>query len=215
MELWAVDVTYNTTPGMKNYVDDNAAEVDPKLISSACDNCKGGQMCVTWLQDNENDQELVGIDKTDMRNLAFFSLKKVEKEAVTVSEAVEMKLSNGSEKLPPMTQQGLSDCHDHYIPAVDLIEDTVDSIAFKRYAEAIKFLKASTLDLIACQKSLAKLQTDAATGKPTKADEHATMAINHRDVLASHVTIAQCLLDLAAKDAGAGGAGAPAADPPS
>nr|GMD60762.1 uncharacterized protein LOC109160208 [Ipomoea batatas] len=60
-----------------------SAEVDPKLIASACDHCTAGQMCVTWLQDNENDQELMGIDKSDTR--------KIEKEAVTVSEAVEMK----------------------------------------------------------------------------------------------------------------------------
>lgn len=191
---------------------DASAEVDPKLIARACDYSKAGQICVNWLQDNENDAELSGIDKSDMNSIAFFALKKIEKEAVTVSEAVAMKLSNGSEVLPPATQQGLSECRDHYIPAVDLIEEAVDAIAYKGYTDAMKFLKASTLDLNACQKSLSKLQPDGAAGKQSKADEHALMAINHRDTLASHVAITQSILELAA----AGGAAtAPIAAPPS
>nr|GMD60763.1 hypothetical protein DM860_011880 [Ipomoea batatas] len=47
-----------------------SAEVDPKLIASACDHCTAGQMCVTWLQENnEMIKELMGIDKSDTRKI--------------------------------------------------------------------------------------------------------------------------------------------------
>ncbi|RAL42097.1 hypothetical protein DM860_011880 [Cuscuta australis] len=189
---------------------DATAQVDPALISRACEYAKGGTTCVAWLQDNEDDAELSGIDRSDPDSIAFFSLKKIEKEAVMVSEAVSAKLSAGTaEDLSPVTQQGLAECKDHYVPAVDLIEEAVDSLAGKAYPDAMKFLKASTLDLVACQKSLAKLGTDK---KDTKADAHATDAINRRDLLASHVALAQSILEFSASG---GGAAASVAAPPS
>ncbi|VFQ76072.1 unnamed protein product [Cuscuta campestris] len=187
------------------------AQVDPALISRACEYAKGGPTCVAWLQDNEDDAELSGIDRSDPDSIAFFSLKKIEKEAVTVSEAVSAKLSAGTtEDLSPATQQGLAECKDHYVPAVDLIKEGVDSLAGKAYPDAMKFLRTSTLDLIACQKSLAKLRTDK---KDTEADVHATDAINRRDLLASHVALAQSILEFAAS--GGGAAAASVAAPPS
>ncbi|XP_019163986.1 PREDICTED: uncharacterized protein LOC109160208 [Ipomoea nil] len=191
-----------------------AKKVDPKLIATACDHSKGGEACVKWLNDKENDPEISLIEINDMRDLAFFALKKIEKEAVNVSEAVEMKLNNGSEVLPPETQQGLSDCREHYVPAVDLIEEAVDSVGNKAFPDAVKFLQDAILDLNACEESLKKITTDPTTKNPTKADQYATMAINHRDVLESHVVITQSILNLAASGGGGGG-GAPAAAPSS
>ncbi|VFQ73893.1 unnamed protein product [Cuscuta campestris] len=180
------------------------AQVDPALISRACEYAKGGTACVAWLQDNEDDAELSGIDRSDPDSIAFFSLKKIEKEAVAA------KLSAGTaEDLSPAAQQGLAECKDHYVPAVDLIEEAVDSLAGKAYPDAMKFLKASTLDLAACQKSLARLGTHK---RDTKADVHATDAINRRDLLASHVALAQSILEFAASG---GGAAASVAAPPS
>ncbi|CAN4120843.1 unnamed protein product [Withania somnifera] len=158
--------------------------IPPNLLKA----CNNNPECISWIQTNRSKSDL---EKADLKTIAFLALKKIEQEATKVSTTVRMKLLNDSAKLSSDTEQALSDCSDRFIPAIELINDAVDSTVNSIYNDAIKYYTTAIMDFQVCYPRLKAMHT-------SNGDKHIAEVADARNALVKFIHIPLDILKVVA-----------------
>ncbi|KAM3357072.1 hypothetical protein P3S68_023786 [Capsicum galapagoense] len=158
----------------------------PPNVAKACNN---NNECISWLQADRSKDDLDSLQKADLKTIGFLALKKIEQEATNVSTVVRMKLLNDSDKLSPDTQQALSDCNDHFIPAIELINDAVDATVNNAFEDAINYYTIAITDFEVCYPRLKAMRTSNEVDVGDYVDHHIAEVANARNNLVKFIHI--------------------------
>lgn len=120
---------------------------DGNLIAKACEQANHKDFCIELLKSDRNSP------KADLRGLAYIALRLAEKNATATSYFIQQTLSK-SENESDAYQQALLDCSEHYITAVELIEDSISALVSGVYIDVAKLAKAAVADLDVCDASV-------------------------------------------------------------
>ncbi|KAL3531494.1 hypothetical protein ACH5RR_010816 [Cinchona calisaya] len=133
-----------------------AQSPDGNLIAKACEQANHKDFCISLLKSDRNSA------KADLRGLAYIALRLAEKNATATSLFIKETL-NKSDRESGTYQQALLDCSEHYITAVELIEDSISSLVSDVYNDVAKLAKAAVADLDACDESVKEQGGNAVT----------------------------------------------------
>ncbi|KAL3517417.1 hypothetical protein ACH5RR_020006 [Cinchona calisaya] len=126
------------------------------LIAKACEQANHKDFCINLLKSDRSSS------KADLRGLAFIALHLAEKNASATALFLRDTLSK-PEGDSDAVQQALLDCYEHYITAVELLEDSTSALVSDIYNDVAKFAKAAVADLDTCDASVKGLKAGSAT----------------------------------------------------
>lgn len=172
----------------------NISFVPPNLAKA----CNKKIECITWIQSDRTQADLDSLQKADLKTIAFLALKKVEQEATNVSITVRMKLLTNSNQLSSDTQQALSDCNDHFIPAIELIDDAVDAVVNDAFTDAINYYTTAITDFEVCYPRLKAMRTSNSVDVDDYVDNHTAEVANARNALVKFIHIPLDILKVVA-----------------
>ncbi|KAK4341526.1 hypothetical protein RND71_040027 [Anisodus tanguticus] len=150
------------------------------------------------LWENRSKADLDSLQKADLKTIGFLALKKIEQEATNVSITVRLKLLNNSAQLSSDTQQALSDCNDHFIPAIELIDDAVDATVNGAFNDAINYYTIAITDFEVCYPHLKAMRTSNAVDVNDYVDNHIAEVANARNNLVKFIHIPLDILKVVA-----------------
>lgn len=113
------------------------------LIAKACEQANHKDFCIILLTSDKNSQT------ADLRGLAYIALRTAEKNATATSLFIKQQLDK-----PEGGADGLSDCGERYISAVELIEDSISALVSDQHNDVNNFAKAAVADLVTCDLSM-------------------------------------------------------------
>ncbi|MCD9558555.1 hypothetical protein HAX54_015960 [Datura stramonium] len=167
----------------------------PPNLAKACNN---DNECISWIQTDRSKADLDSLQKADLKTIGFLALKKIEEEATNVSITVRMKLLDNSVQLSSETQQALSDCNDHFIPAIELIDDAVDSTVNSAFNDAINYYTTAITDFEVCYPRLQAMRTANSVNVDDYVDNHIAEVANARNALVKFIHIPLDILKVVA-----------------
>lgn len=170
-------------------------QIPPPNLIKACNN---DNECISWIQIDRSKSDLDSLQKANLKTIAFLALKKIEQEATNVSITVRLKLLNNSAQLSSDTQQALSDCNDHFIPAIELINDAVDSTVNGAFNDAIKYYTTAITDFEVCYPRLKAMRTANSVDVEDYVDNHIAEVANARNALVKFIHIPLDILKVVA-----------------
>lgn len=182
-------------PIVNGRIQPQALNIIPPNLAKACNN---NNECISWIQTDRSQADLDSLQKADLKTIGFLALKKIEQEATNVSITVRMKLLNNDDKLSSDTQQALSDCNDHFIPAIELIDDAVDSTVNDAFKDAINYYTTAITDFEVCYPRLKAMRTTNSVDVDDYVDNHIAEVANARNALVKFIHIPLEILKLVA-----------------
>ncbi|KAK4356816.1 hypothetical protein RND71_022426 [Anisodus tanguticus] len=168
--------------------------IPPNLVKA----CNNNNECISWIQKDRSKADLDSLQKADLKTIGFLALKKIEQEATNVSITVRLKLLNNSAQLSSDTQQALSDCNDHFIPAIELIDDAVDATVNGAFNDAINYYTTAITDFEVCYPHLKAMRTSNAVDVNDYVDNHIAEVANARNNLVKFIHIPLDILKVVA-----------------
>ncbi|KAA8543078.1 hypothetical protein F0562_021427 [Nyssa sinensis] len=116
------------------------------LIARACQHSTHKDFCISVLQSAPNAQN------TDPKALLFSALKIVAENATNTSTQITQYLNDKA--FDPEVEQGLTDCSEHYVDAVEQLDTAVFGLSSNAYQDIDKWLKAAIVDIDNCEGGL-------------------------------------------------------------
>uniref|UniRef100_A0A5B7AQW7 Putative invertase/pectin methylesterase inhibitor family protein n=1 Tax=Davidia involucrata TaxID=16924 RepID=A0A5B7AQW7_DAVIN len=130
--------------GQQSNATATATATASSLITQVCKGLTHKDFCVSVLEASPDSQ------KADLKGLLFIALKLAAKNATDTSTHIKQYLNDNSEE-EPAEEQGLNDCSESYIDAVDQIDDAVVALSVNAYPDIDKWVKAAITDVDACE----------------------------------------------------------------
>uniref|UniRef100_A0A5B7A1K6 Putative pectinesterase inhibitor n=1 Tax=Davidia involucrata TaxID=16924 RepID=A0A5B7A1K6_DAVIN len=111
------------------------------LIARACENSSHKDFCVSVLESFPKN--------ADPKGLVFTALRVAAKNATETWIHIKQYLSEKS--YDPAVEQGLMDCEERYVDAVQQIDNAVIDLSVKAYQNIDKWVKAAITDIDTCE----------------------------------------------------------------
>ncbi|XP_030543282.1 pectinesterase inhibitor-like [Rhodamnia argentea] len=128
----------------------NASTAD--LVAAVCGTLNRKDLCLSSLQSVPD----VG-SAPDVGVLAITALKVATSNASDTSAVIQGLLNDTT--LAPTVQQALSDCADHYLDAVEQLDDSVAALTARAYTDVRKWVKIAIADADGCEAGFQQLAT--------------------------------------------------------
>ncbi|CAI9105395.1 OLC1v1004306C1 [Oldenlandia corymbosa var. corymbosa] len=114
------------------------------LIAKACEQANHKAFCINLLNSDKNSQG------ADLRGLAYIALRLAEKNATATSLFIKLTLN----KPEAAGSDGLTECSELFVSAVELIEDSISSLVSDKYDDVNNLAKSAAAELDTCDGSL-------------------------------------------------------------
>ncbi|KAF8014886.1 hypothetical protein BT93_H0626 [Corymbia citriodora subsp. variegata] len=125
----------------------------PEIVARVCRRSNRKALCLASLQAVPD----VG-SVPDTGVLAIAALRFAATNASETSSFIQGLLNDTT--IEPAIQQGLSDCADRYLDAVDQIDDSIAALTVKAYPDVREWVKAAIADAEACEAGFSQLATE-------------------------------------------------------
>ncbi|KAE9598238.1 hypothetical protein Lal_00003986 [Lupinus albus] len=116
------------------------------LINNLCNLSPTKDLCIQVLSSDETSST------ADLRDLAVIALRVAASNASSILTDAKMLIDDV--KLNPKVQQGLSDCKENILDAVDQLEDTTAALLEDDNSQTQKWLKAALAAITTCDASI-------------------------------------------------------------
>lgn len=113
------------------------------LIKMVCEHSAHKQFCISSLESDPNSQT------SDITGLAVIALKLASSSAANTTAQIKKLLSDPN--LDPFVEQCLSDCSEHYLDAVDQIDDSLAALSVNAYHDIDTWVNAAIADAVSCE----------------------------------------------------------------
>ncbi|KAI6694684.1 hypothetical protein NL676_022394 [Syzygium grande] len=130
----------------------SAANAAAGLVAKVCGKSNHRDLCLSSLQSVPD----VG-SATDVGVLAIAALRVAATNASDTAALIQGLLNDTT--LSPAVQQGLSDCADHYVDAVEQLDDSVAALTVKAYSDVRTWVKTAIADADTCEAGFQQLAT--------------------------------------------------------
>ncbi|KAK9282502.1 hypothetical protein L1049_005421 [Liquidambar formosana] len=123
------------------------------LIAKACENSSHKEFCVASLESSPDSQN------ADLPGLAFIALKLASSNATDTATHISKVLGAGN--LEPLFEQALTDCSEHYLDAIEQIDDSLAALTAKAYKDVESWVDVALSDAQACEEGFKGQDGDA------------------------------------------------------
>ncbi|GMY16959.1 putative invertase inhibitor [Fagus crenata] len=115
------------------------------LIEHACqDTNHHKELCISSLKSDPASQQ------ADLEGLAIIAIKLAYENATAIADNI-LVLSNNNTDTEPSEEQGLDQCMDNYLDAVDQLENAIYAFSKNAYKDVHTWVKAAVADADSCE----------------------------------------------------------------
>lgn len=119
------------------------ANASTDLIEEVCTNSHDKDNCVASLESNPDSKQ------ANLAQLGIIALRLASSNATDTSSHIKQLLSNRT--LDPTVEQALTDCSDHYLDAIEQLDDSIAALLANAYNDVHTWVQAAISDAESCE----------------------------------------------------------------
>ncbi|OMO63878.1 Pectinesterase inhibitor [Corchorus capsularis] len=121
---------------------------ESNLVAQACEKAKYKDICISSLE-----AEHATKDAGDLATIALIAVKVATNNGSSTANYIKKILDN-PKVTEPAVQETFDDCSDHYISAMQQLDDALEALVSKDYKDAKVWLGAAVTDASSCESDL-------------------------------------------------------------